>query len=74
MEKIKTIIGKEWAEVFKNKLVLFTVAFLPLLLVAMPLIMLPLMGSETEGMSEMEELVLDVGHYPGAIMRLMLRK
>jgi ABC-2 type transport system permease protein len=56
MDKIKTIIGKEWAEVFKNKLVLFTVAFLPLLLVAMPLIMLPLMGSETEGMSEMEEL------------------
>ena len=56
MDKIKTIIGKEWAEVFKNKLVLFTVAFLPLLLVAMPLIILPFMDSETEGMSEMEEL------------------
>jgi ABC-2 type transport system permease protein len=56
MDKIKTIIDKEWAEVFKNKLVLFTVAFLPLLLVAMPLIMLPFMDSETEGMSEMEEL------------------
>jgi ABC-2 type transport system permease protein len=52
MDKIKTIIGKEWAEVFKNKLVLFTVAFLPLILVAMPLIMLPLMGGETEGMDE----------------------
>jgi ABC-2 type transport system permease protein len=52
MDKVKTIINKEWAEVFKNKLVLFTVAFLPLILVAMPLIMLPLMGGEAEGMDE----------------------
>ena len=37
MKKIKTIILKEWAEVFKNKYVLFTVAFLPLLLTAIPL-------------------------------------
>ena len=35
--KIKTIIQKEWAEVFKNRLVLFTVAFLPLILTAIPL-------------------------------------
>jgi len=40
MEKIKTIIEKEWAEVFKNRLVLFTVAFLPLMLTALPLITL----------------------------------
>jgi ABC-2 type transport system permease protein len=37
MEKVKTIIRKEWAEVFKNRFVLFTVAFLPLLLTALPL-------------------------------------
>ncbi len=37
MNKIKTIIQKEWAEVFKNRMVLFTVAFLPLLMVAIPL-------------------------------------
>ncbi len=37
MEKIKTIIAKEWAEVFKNRMVLFTVAFLPLILTALPL-------------------------------------
>jgi ABC-2 type transport system permease protein len=53
MDKVKTIISKEWAEVFKNKLVLFTVAFLPLLLVAMPLIMLPLMGSDPQEMDEL---------------------
>ena len=40
MDKIKTIIDKEWAEVFKNKLVLFSVAFLPLLFTVLPLITL----------------------------------
>lgn len=37
MEKVKTIVRKEWAEVFKNRFVLFTVAFLPLILTAIPL-------------------------------------
>lgn len=37
MQKIKTIIRKEWAEVFKNRLVIFTVAFMPLMLTALPL-------------------------------------
>jgi len=37
MKKIFTILRKEWAEVFKNRLVIFTVAFLPLLMTAIPL-------------------------------------
>jgi len=37
MDKIKTIIRKEWAEVFKNRMVIFTVAFLPILMTAIPL-------------------------------------
>jgi ABC-2 type transport system permease protein len=37
MNKIRTIIRKEWAEVFKNRMVIFTVAFLPLLMTALPL-------------------------------------
>jgi ABC-2 type transport system permease protein len=40
MKKIKTIILKEWMEVFKNRLVIFTVAFLPLLMTAIPLAIL----------------------------------
>jgi ABC-2 type transport system permease protein len=40
MNKIRTIISKEWAEVFKNRFVLFTVAFLPLILTAIPLVIL----------------------------------
>lgn len=37
MKKILTIIRKEWAEVFRNRMVIFTVAFLPLLMTALPL-------------------------------------
>lgn len=37
MKKIQTIISKEWSEVFRNRMVLFTVAFLPLILTAIPL-------------------------------------
>jgi ABC-2 type transport system permease protein len=40
MKKIKTIIRKEWAEVFKNRMVIFIVAFLPLLMTAIPLVIL----------------------------------
>lgn len=46
MEKIKTIIRKEWAEVFKNRMVLFTVAFLPLIMTALPLGILFAMGGD----------------------------
>jgi len=45
MHKIWVIVKKEWAEVFKNRLVLFTVAFMPLLFTALPLIMLGATGS-----------------------------
>jgi ABC-2 type transport system permease protein len=37
MNKVRVIIRKEWSEVFKNRLVLFSVSFLPLVLTAMPL-------------------------------------
>lgn len=46
MEKIRTIVLKEWAEVFKNRMVLFTVAFLPLLMAALPLGILIGMGGD----------------------------
>lgn len=45
MKKILTIIKKEWAEVFKNRMVLFTVIFLPLLFTLLPLIILAATGS-----------------------------
>lgn len=39
MDKIVTIVGKEWSEVFKNRLVLATVLSLPLAMAILPLIM-----------------------------------
>lgn len=46
--KIWVIVRKEWAEVFKNRFVLFTVAFLPLILTALPLIIMGVSGGSSE--------------------------
>jgi ABC-2 type transport system permease protein len=53
MNKLWIIARKEWAEVFKNRFVLFTVAFLPLILTALPLIILATMGdaADLQGMT-----------------------
>lgn len=59
MDKIKTIIDKEWAEVFKNKLVLFSVAFLPIILTALPLITV----YSISGLSE-EEMAMEASETP----------
>jgi ABC-2 type transport system permease protein len=64
MNKVRTIIDKEWAELFKNRIVLFTVAFLPLLFAALPLIMLYALGSElSNDTSDLPAQFLDLcGH------------
>ncbi len=43
MQRIRTLIDKEWAEAFKNKMVLGTVVFMPFLFMVIPLIQLALM-------------------------------
>jgi ABC-2 type transport system permease protein len=43
MERIKTLISKEWAEAFKNRMVLGTVVAMPLLFMLIPLFQLALM-------------------------------
>ncbi|MEL7626696.1 MAG: ABC transporter permease subunit [Anaerolineaceae bacterium] len=40
MKHVRTIIDKEWSEVFKNRWVITTMTMLPMLFVAMPLVML----------------------------------
>lgn len=52
MKKIKTIIRKEWAEVFRNRMVIFTVAFLPLLMTAIPLGMIYATRDASQGLGE----------------------
>lgn len=49
MKKIITIIRKEWAEVFKNRMVIFTILFMPILFTALPLILLAVMGNAGVG-------------------------
>ena len=44
MNRIKAIVIKEWREVFRNRFVLFTVAFLPLMMTALPLVILYFTG------------------------------
>ncbi len=56
MHKIWVMVRKEWSEVFKNRFVLFAVAFMPLLFTAMPLIILnssKSSGDSTMGMGDM---------------------
>jgi len=48
MHKIATILRKEWAEVFKNRMVLFTIVFMPLMLTAIPLVILFSMRGEIQ--------------------------
>lgn len=45
MKHIRTIINKEWSEVFKNKLVLSVVLMLPILFAILPLVMLGVTSS-----------------------------
>lgn len=44
MKHIKTIINKEWSEVFKNRWVISTMTLLPMLFTALPLVMLATTG------------------------------
>jgi ABC-2 type transport system permease protein len=48
MNRIRAIIIKEWREVFKNKFVIFTVSFLPIMITALPLIILYLSGGSDD--------------------------
>ncbi len=49
LERIRTIIEKEWAEVFKNKVVIMTIVILPLIFTIMPLLVLTFTNSSVEG-------------------------
>lgn len=45
--RVRTIIDKEWAEVFKNRVVLFTIVLMPVLFTLMPLGVLYFFGHST---------------------------
>jgi ABC-2 type transport system permease protein len=51
LHRVRTIIDKEWAEVFKNRMVIFTISFMPIMFTILPLVMLYAVGSTGSGMS-----------------------
>ena len=53
MDKIKTIVYKEWAEVFRNRMVLLITIILPLFMAALPIAMLVIFNTLDEDMSSM---------------------
>ena len=40
IDRIRTIIDKEWSEVFKHRMVLFTITLMPAIFTILPLVML----------------------------------
>lgn len=61
MERIKTLVDKEWAEAFKNKMVLGTVVFMPILFMILPLFQLALMRNiPASELSDMPAAILAV--------------
>ncbi len=56
MGRILTIIDKEWAEVFKNRMVLFTIGFIPLIFTILPLAILFFSRGESVGNTDVADL------------------
>jgi len=56
IERIRTIIDKEWAEVFKNRMVLFTIALLPIIFTILPLVSLYLTRPGSTSAGDMTEM------------------
>lgn len=64
-DKIRTIVNKEWADTFRNKLVFFTLVFLPLFFTILPLVNLYVMQVlPSEGMEE------DLGPFQAYVQQL----
>ncbi len=55
MNRVYQIVRKEWSEVFKNRFVLFTVAFLPLLAALLPLGIIYAVGASADFAADLAE-------------------
>jgi ABC-2 type transport system permease protein len=56
MKQIRTIVAKEWADVLRNKMVFYVVVLVPLLLTAIPVVMLYILGHSPVSQSDYEEM------------------
>ncbi len=56
MNRVRVIIDKEWAEVLKNKMILYTAGLMPALFVVIPLVMLYMTNKEKGSLRGMENI------------------
>lgn len=56
MKQVRTIIAKEWEDMRRNKLVFYMVVFLPLVMTAIPVVMLYVMRQVPTSQQDMEEM------------------
>jgi ABC-2 type transport system permease protein len=56
MSQFRTIVRKEWADMLRNKLVFYVVIFVPLLMLAIPLVMLFVMARVPISNQDMQEI------------------
>ena len=75
LNKVKVIVLKEWAEIFKNKYVMLMTTLLPLILVAIPLVFLFATGNPNAKMKGLEDIASAPafqGMDPRAAMQILL--
>ncbi|MDD5370141.1 MAG: ABC transporter permease subunit [Anaerolineaceae bacterium] len=58
LDRVRTIVEKEWAEVFKNRVVLLTVGILPLVLTILPIVILATFRSTGAGAGDSADVPL----------------
>lgn len=56
MRQLRTIIAKEWAEVLRNKMVLYVVIIVPLVMTALPIVMLFAVAQVPADAGDMQEM------------------
>lgn len=56
MRQFRAVVGKEWADMLRNKLVFYVVIFVPALMVAIPIVMLAVMSRVPVSEQDLQEL------------------
>ncbi len=56
MNDVGTIMRKEWADTLRNKLILYVIIFVPLVMTAIPIILLFVTGSAPVNLGDLEEM------------------
>jgi ABC-2 type transport system permease protein len=56
MRQFRAVVRKEWADMLRNKLVFYVIIFVPLLMLAIPVVMLFIMGRAPVSAQDLEEM------------------